>query len=1124
MINSFFSGQRTIFVLAISIAFLLSFVVFCFAENPNWPNAPNEDPRLELPDDPGFEGRWHLLSFIPDHALATIRPEELDLGSGLHADRAWQITTGSADIVIAVLDSGINWDSWELVNKIYINSGEVPVPEGSAVYDANGDGSFDIRDYAGDSRVFDANSNGKIDAGDLIQIFSDQVDDDANGYVDDISGWDFFKHDNDPADDTRYGHGTGEANDAAAQANNSGSRIGVCPDCMVMPVRVSDSFIADSNHFAQGAIFAVDSGAQVILEALGSLNNTPFAQEAILYAVENGVSIAASAADENSFHHNFPAANNRTIHTNNIVPDTDIDITSYMALDSCTNWGPKITVSAPSTHCSSGATGMMGGALGIIYARAHEIALSPPLSSAEVFSIVTTTATDIYNAEAATNFLIYPSLPGWDKFFGHGRIHLRDAVDRVGDNTIPPEVFIDTPAWHSIVSPSGSIPITGYINAPRASSFDYKLEAIAGLTPNDDWILFTEQAALTVAVDGLLGFVDPTQLNADKAIKHDVTDHNAILLRITVTDSLGNEVEYYHSFFVLNDPDWVTGYPVELGSSGEASPVMVDLDGDEVFELIVPESSGLVHAYKNGPVETAGWPTTTGYLQGQDPGLDNYRLSAAYQSGAVDPDRYQAIQLGVAAGDLDGDGSLEIVAGTMDGEVYVWGAGGSIETGFPVALDPTHSQVPEWKIEYGIFAPPVLADIDGDTNHDLEIIVTGMDQWVYAWHHDGTAVSGWPVLCRDPIEDTAARIISSPAIGDIDGDGTVELIVTTNERYNGTGRMYALFADGNDHAGGPYLPGWPVELSSLEDSFLPYIGEGTPTPASLADIDNDGDVEIVINAGISVPMIYDGDGTLIRICSPFIFGFTNGTSEFLMGVMNSYYSIADLSGSGRLSIITGGVGLNYGLQLMFPGYRIPAEFPVGAWYADTGSSLKHWPQITEDLQFANAHAVADIDGDGMPEVITGSGGHYLHAYDYSGNEPPGWPKFTGGWINTTPAVGDMDGDGLLEVAVVTREGTLFAWNTTGPADGNIQWSSLAHDPQNTGNYHTSLPSQQGPDDDDDDDNNDDDNDDNDNDDNDDNNDDDNDDNNDDDNDDNNDDDNTGSNKDGEEAEEDNCCG
>jgi len=195
---------------------------------------------------------------------------------------------------------------------------------------------------------------------------------------------------------------------------------------------------------------------------------------------------------------------------------------------------------------------------------------------------------------------------------------------------------------------------------------------------------------------------------------------------------------------------------------------------------------------------------------------------------------------------------------------------------------------------------------------------------------------------------------------------------------------------------------------------------------------------------------------------PLILSGLVDTEELVMGVMNGNYAVGDLKGNGRLAVLVSGSGAFFGLQLLDPGRRVPHEFLMGAWYADTGFPLPSWPRLIEDMPLLNGQSVADIDGDGMPEVIAGSPGHYVHAYDYFGREPAGWPKFTGGWVAATPAVGDVDGDGYLEVAVTTREGDLFVWDTPGPADGNIQWSSFAHDPRNTGNYGSRLPEQEGP--------------------------------------------------------------
>ena len=242
-----------------------------------WPGEPGTDPDLCAPNDPTYPGRWEFRSDIPEAIdRRNMHPRELELGSiGFSLDRAWQWTTGRDDVLIAVLDSGIRWGYRDLTEKIYLNAGELPVPEGSPVYDKNSDGIFTVADYADDSRVLDRNENGILDPGDLIRAFSDCRDDDGNGYPDDIAGYDFFSGshcdfggaDNDPADDTDFGHGTGIASTAAAQTDNGLNDAGVCPNCRVLPVRVGDSFVVDANQFASGVVFAVRAGASVIASA-----------------------------------------------------------------------------------------------------------------------------------------------------------------------------------------------------------------------------------------------------------------------------------------------------------------------------------------------------------------------------------------------------------------------------------------------------------------------------------------------------------------------------------------------------------------------------------------------------------------------------------------------------------------------------------------------------------------------------------------------------------------------------------------------------------------------------------------------------------------------------------------
>ncbi len=99
---------------------------------------------------------------------------------------------------------------------------------------------------------------------------------------------------------------------------------------------------------------------------------------------------------------------------------------------------------------------------------------------------------------------------------------------------------------------------------------------------------------------------------------------------------------------------------------------------------------------------------------------------------------------------------------------------------------------------------------------------------------------------------------------------------------------------------------------------------------------------------------------------------------------------------------------------------------------------------------------ADVSGDGYPELVVGSGGYYVHAWDACGIEAPTFPKFTGSWMIGSTAIGDITGDGMLEVVAVTRMGYLFVFSTDGSEDGTVGWPEWRHDGHNTGNYDADI--------------------------------------------------------------------
>jgi MYXO-CTERM domain-containing protein len=114
--------------------------------------------------------------------------------------------------------------------------------------------------------------------------------------------------------------------------------------------------------------------------------------------------------------------------------------------------------------------------------------------------------------------------------------------------------------------------------------------------------------------------------------------------------------------------------------------------------------------------------------------------------------------------------------------------------------------------------------------------------------------------------------------------------------------------------------------------------------------------------------------------------------------------------------------------------------------------MEGFPRVIDDWQFFNTPSIVDLDNDNDPEVVIGSGGYLLHAWDYLGNEPAGFPKQTGGWIIASVAVGDVDGDAKFDVSISPRDGWLFAWRTEGSVKSIFEWNGFGHDPMKTGNY------------------------------------------------------------------------
>ncbi|MFM2244139.1 MAG: hypothetical protein RL071_213 [Pseudomonadota bacterium] len=1030
---------------------------------------------------------WNLLSWFPAE-WASVRAEEVALGPGLWADRAWALSVGLPSVTIAVLDSGIEWDAEDLLSKHYLHAAELPLPQradGSPADspDLNGDGVFDIDDWAEDPRLDPAagqdRADGVLDPSDLIATFSDGVDDDGNGFVDDISGWDFFWNDNDPYDDTRYGHGTGEAKDSAAEGNDGRGDIGVCPNCRVMSLRVGDSFVADIQSFTGAVRYAVSMDAKVIQEALGTLNHSADAQDAIDHAWDNGVLVVASAADETSYHPNQPGANPHTLYVHAVRHDADAreDSETFLAYSNCTNHGVRLDLSAPSTSCSSGAVGVTSGVAGLVYSAAQEAGIK--LSAAEAWALIALTADDIDQSWATDIFSAaeprwYPTKAGWDRYSGYGRINAARAVEAALSGQIPPEADLRAPGFFRVIDPTRTptLRVEGRAAAPRSSVARWSLEAAPKEEPDAaDWV---EVASGSGAVDGLVAEVElapfaamasaayRTYTLADEQVARETEVHKKILsLRLQVTDADGRRSEARNAVFLHADPDRTAGFGGLLdGASLEPSPLLVDLDRDGVLDVVQATASGNIFALRGDGSPVPGWPVQTELLEEFDPAQPGNHL-ANPSFAAARPARASVLG-SPAAGDIDGDGAPEVIVGSLRGQLWAFHGDGSVLDGFPVAQDPVDRAGlgEQLRLDEGFFSSPALGDLDQDGA--LDIVIGGMDGQVYAWRGDGSRIEGFPVLLQHP--DSAAdgvrqRTVSSPAIGDLSGDGVPDIVIGSNEPVRGTyAPLWAISGRGNDDPGGAVLPGWPVLLFGSGADVLPMVGEGTPQSPLLADIDGDGALEVACHGTAGPLVVLRADGSQVYQAINTLDGYGPGSNVYdsaSFPFINSP-SAGDLNGDGQIDLVTGAIGSGYLVNALNDGQRTRFDFPIIAWDGATGRPLPAWPRQLEDMQFFMNPAIADVDGDGQVEIIHGSGGFLLHALSADGTEPAGWPKLTGQWILGSPTVGDIDGDDLLEVVVGTRQGELFAWDTPAPTWARVDWAGFGHDPAHTLNAETAL--------------------------------------------------------------------
>ncbi|MEJ2722908.1 MAG: FG-GAP-like repeat-containing protein, partial [bacterium] len=298
------------------------------------------------------------------------------------------------------------------------------------------------------------------------------------------------------------------------------------------------------------------------------------------------------------------------------------------------------------------------------------------------------------------------------------------------------------------------------------------------------------------------------------------------------------------------------GWPKPGENNFRAAPVAGDLDGDGLNEVIAVDIRGVIYAWRSNGVEYRDGddnPSTDGVFYRTPRSVFHYQTPTLCD---IDGDYRDEIILGtrvdsvyainedgsrvpgwpfnmngesagsIAAGDIDGDGELELLAQSKGnyGKVYVLEPDGPVASGWPRTVG---------LVDIFFTSSPGLADFDGDGK--LEAVVYGWDglkSRLYVFDYQGNDYPGWPIVASDDYSE------ASPVVGDVNGDGALEII----------------FGDE-----GSFIHGFGTN-GQLVDGFPFKTGDAVRAAPFIVDLDGDGDVEIVASSWDKNVYVWDMPG------------------------------------------------------------------------------------------------------------------------------------------------------------------------------------------------------------------------------------------------------------------------
>ncbi|QIL90129.1 S8 family serine peptidase [Microbulbifer sp. SH-1] len=869
-------------------------------------------------------------------------------------ENAWDNSQGNG-VVTAVIDTGLDFNHPDIQGQIWINSDEIA-------------------------------SNG--------------IDDDNNGYIDDVYGYDFIGEsissplnpganpDNDPTDG--HGHGTHVSGTISATGNNGAGVIGVAPEAKIMVVKgLDDSGSGVATSLANALIYAADNGAQVINNSWGGYGDSSLIHDALEYAYGQGSVLIAAAGNEDR-----PAAWPHPSNHPLVISVAAVDQSDVRA--GFSNWGAKIDVGAPGTSilsllaADSGFSQSGNRVVGQNYleidgtsmAAPHVsglaallLAQNPSLNQEQVRHIITQTADDVMN-------------PGWDAMSGHGRVNAESALNYVG---APPDILVQITSPEPWSAKGHSQEVRGTIVGTNVSHYEL---AYAHYTPDHQLAFVTITSGTAEGEDQLLSQWDISSLPSALYI---------LRLRAFNTDGRFNESRV----MVRVDNQLKPGWAQVISENGHSFGYRInraiafeDLDNDGTKEVIT---------------------------------FGDFTVNVWNASGQPRPGFPVTLPTPVLAGptitDLNNDGFKEIVVSvwtdaSQAGPVWAFQHDGSIAPGFPAGR-PAQNQAPT---ELFNQAPVIASDLDGDGQIELIYNIKFQQQdpdlnrkgqhWLGVLNADGSSKSGYPLLMD---EYHSYDIVHMSAV-DMDHDGKKGIIVGVNSPPSQTGfsaYRYLRYYDVNGNVKREF---------TFDDKVFHF------RDFQVADFTRDGNYEIFFSASVRRTTSDESStqGYLIDRNGNLLPGWPVGYPD-IVDTQNGTIAV-NLDGDPQLEIV-----------------EVVGRNTMMAFETD-GSMVNGFPTDVVNKGFPTEFISANI-ADSSGTVLIGNGTYWeggLHFYDNLGNEIVDLYKDVDTGFSS-PAVSDLDNDGRLEVGINALDGRVYIWELDTPSgvEEPTEWPTLWGDNQRT---------------------------------------------------------------------------